>query len=622
MLRFSTLVAVMCLTTTFTFAQITPGGLPGGQARILPDYIPHIDVRLDKPDNSFWETYQSGPIGTDAFVVSVNVAVVDTDSVDTLMSAGAVIAPVDGSAPLDTNSFWVDDFSAAYLGQINETRQSGNPGRAAGDARPGGTFWIGGMEANPHFYEEFQADNRWDLGLIYGDGVSDGRYGAVQGHNYDAGTNTSAPAFRANSGILKDETFGDLTGNGQIGRFGGEITVLDDGNAVVLIDDRSGLFDAGTAATAIIMDQEGNTVVPTQVLSTGDPWSNMTSTDGGFAVRRGNFEGGQIFFYDNNGDLRGQISQNGDADEVINLAGGGFDGGRGDGTRIGGHVNHQFVFLAGTITRTVDEQPQENVWVAAFNATDVSFVNAVNVNELNEDNGGTDSDNFLADFDRVAVATDALGRLTVAWDTILPGVTTQNQWVGRHLAFDATDGSFAYQSPSYFVFENHQTGDTGEAPIRTTQGSVAMTTREVCFGAKGEVNTDNDPSQGANTPGQVNVITIVAHPDPQDDPTPPAGTKVKPGDVNLDGGVDISDPVADLNFQFAGIALDPCLIDGISISAGGLPLVDFNGDGGHDISDPVASLNWQFAGGGNPPHVLGLNCTTFAIDCDVDCSDG
>ncbi len=95
-----------------------------------------------------------------------------------------------------------------------------------------------------------------------------------------------------------------------------------------------------------------------------------------------------------------------------------------------------------------------------------------------------------------------------------------------------------------------------------------------------------------------------------------------PGDFNLDGGVDISDPVADLNFQFAGIPAEDCLVAGVGLNATGVQLADFNGDGGHDISDPVASLNWQFAGAGNPPHVLGQNCRLLtAVEvCPESCT--
>ncbi len=95
-----------------------------------------------------------------------------------------------------------------------------------------------------------------------------------------------------------------------------------------------------------------------------------------------------------------------------------------------------------------------------------------------------------------------------------------------------------------------------------------------------------------------------------------------PGDVNQDGGVDISDPVAQLNFLFAGILLDACMLVPDSfppaLSETGVAISDWNGDGGVDISDPVSSLNFQFGGIG-VPHVLGQTCTQIAGDCPELC---
>ncbi len=104
-----------------------------------------------------------------------------------------------------------------------------------------------------------------------------------------------------------------------------------------------------------------------------------------------------------------------------------------------------------------------------------------------------------------------------------------------------------------------------------------------------------------------------------------AGALIQPYDVNLDGGVDISDPISDLNFQFAGVSIDACLIEEgggpvVTLNATGLALFDWNGDGTHDISDPVGSLNFQFAGGNNPPHALGSDCLAFVGTCPSVCN--
>jgi hypothetical protein len=63
----------------------------------------------------------------------------------------------------------------------------------------------------------------------------------------------------------------------------------------------------------------------------------------------------------------------------------------------------------------------------------------------------------------------------------------------------------------------------------------------------------------------------------------------KRGDTNADGGVDISDPVAGLNFLFLGAAEPSCLDAG-----------DSNDDEQLDISDAVYSLGFLFSGGPSP----------------------
>jgi hypothetical protein len=56
--------------------------------------------------------------------------------------------------------------------------------------------------------------------------------------------------------------------------------------------------------------------------------------------------------------------------------------------------------------------------------------------------------------------------------------------------------------------------------------TVAMTTKEICIGAKGEINLENEPASGANSPREVNFYTVFTHPVPADDPTTPVGGTV------------------------------------------------------------------------------------------------
>ena len=91
-----------------------------------------------------------------------------------------------------------------------------------------------------------------------------------------------------------------------------------------------------------------------------------------------------------------------------------------------------------------------------------------------------------------------------------------------------------------------------------------------------------------------------------------------PGDANLDGVVNVSDPVAELNYLFGGATLAGCLLaeDG-TVNEGGLILLDHNGDGQFNIADPVGSLNRLFADG--PPHVGGEGCTLIGV-CRPTCT--
>jgi hypothetical protein len=105
-------------------------------------------------------------------------------------------------------------------------------------------------------------------------------------------------------------------------------------------------------------------------------------------------------------------------------------------------------------------------------------------------------------------------------------------------------------------------------------------------------------------------------------PDEPAGALLKPGDANGDGGYNISDPVAHLNFLFASGPLRECYVvagsEPVQLTESGLAILDFNGDGGSNIADAVASLNFLF-GGGAPP-ALGEDCAMVAGDCVSNCT--
>ena len=98
------------------------------------------------------------------------------------------------------------------------------------------------------------------------------------------------------------------------------------------------------------------------------------------------------------------------------------------------------------------------------------------------------------------------------------------------------------------------------------------------------------------------------------------GVLTIPGDVDLNGGLDISDPILQLNYLFAGDLLPACATedDGTTLTPLGLLINDWDGSGGVNINDPTASLIYQFSGG--PPHVLGEGCQLIEGEgCEDSC---
>ena len=94
----------------------------------------------------------------------------------------------------------------------------------------------------------------------------------------------------------------------------------------------------------------------------------------------------------------------------------------------------------------------------------------------------------------------------------------------------------------------------------------------------------------------------------------------RPNDMNGDGRLDISDPVAILNHLFVGGVLPPCGENTIAHPAT-LALLDANGSGGIDISDPLYVLGFIFLGGPRPVNCPDDTCPCIGIvDCPVGVS--
>src|SRR5262249_26373208 len=160
------------------------------------------------------------------------------------------------------------DNGTPFKGVINASRQDGNPGRVAGDKRPGASNFITGVEASPHVYTEFQSDNRWKLGF---DRLSDGRYGTVQTYKLDSSTLTQTALSKVQDSANGRVTSGDSQGNNQITRFGGDVAGLDNGNFVSVVEDRSKLRNPdGNCAVATIFAPDGSVVKDSFKVANGD----------------------------------------------------------------------------------------------------------------------------------------------------------------------------------------------------------------------------------------------------------------------------------------------------------------------------------------------------------------
>lgn len=476
-----------------------PGSIESvGLTRIVPD-TPVIIPAADSLNN--WEPYAS-VLGNSVFLIEGNAFAEDGTMANQRFVV--MLQPVAGGTPKLVEGFYADN-GQPYTGQINGSRQDGNPGRVAGDARPGATHYMVGAEASPHLYPEFQSDNRWNLGF---DRLSDGRYGTVQAFALDFATLTPTPQFDAMDAVNGRLTEGGAGGN-QIGRFGGDLVALDNGNFVVAVDDRSGVRESGNITTAVILAPDGTVVKESFVVENRDLWSNVAPFKGGFCIRVHE----NLHFFDNAGTLLKTVDQS--------TSGAAFDTGRGDGTRIAGHINSPYVFLAGKVT------DGNIVKVAAWDARTQAFVASAEVSEAG----------FAGNFDRAGVAADALNRVTVGWVSQPSGYEAQ-QIAARVMVLNETAKTITPLTASFLPFIN--AAETGG--IRSVEVTLAMTTKQILVGAKGEINLQNQPQNGANSPRQVNFYTVISHPDPKDDPTTPVGggapefTKIQ---RNADGSITV-----------------------------------------------------------------------------------
>lgn len=457
-----------------------------GLKRIVPDKV-IFKGEADNLDN--WEPYTS-VLGNSTFLIEANTFASDDPANQNYALA---FQPVAGGEAKFGSVFHADD-GTPFKSTVNKSRQNGNPGRVAGDKRPGAVNFIAGGEASPHAFAALNTGGRLNLGF---DRLENGRYATVQTYSLDAAL-TQTPLSK-----VIDSANGRLTSgvapDPQISRFGGELAGLDNGNFVSVVEDKTKLRNAGgDAAVATILAPDGSVVVDTFKVADGSIWSNVAAYKGGFAVR----VGGVIRFIDNNG------VEKGTADQGL-ATGSNLDRGRGDGTRLAGHINSPYVALAGVSSAVVDGATVKSVRVAVFDSRDFSLVAEGEVSPA--ESGAAD---------RTTVAMDALGRIAVAYEIKPPG-WEQNQIAVRVLAVDGANKKLTSLTAPFFPFINHH-----PAAISVIRPNISMTTKQILVTGKGNVNLANQPDNGPDSPGRTALYVVLDHPAPAEDPTPTSGSSV------------------------------------------------------------------------------------------------
>ncbi|MCS1411475.1 MAG: hypothetical protein M2R45_04675 [Verrucomicrobia subdivision 3 bacterium] len=95
-------------------------------------------------------------MGTHTFLIEANTFAEPID--DRFQRYVLTLQPASGGEAKEVDGFYGND-GTPYSGQINASRQNGNPGRVAGDRRPGAAGYVMGGEASTHVFAAFQSDD-------------------------------------------------------------------------------------------------------------------------------------------------------------------------------------------------------------------------------------------------------------------------------------------------------------------------------------------------------------------------------------------------------------------------------------------------------------------------------
>lgn len=492
--------------------------LPGGAAEVgltnlVPDvalwyqrvakYVTNgpVDRTLQATNLDNWDPFVS-VLGDSTFLIGFTTFADDqTPPAGATISAGApfqrfVVAfqPAQGGAAKIGEHFFTDS-GVPYRGVANYRRQNGNPQRVAGDKRYGAVNWLSAAETSLGQNPVFHSDIRWTSNPCY---RADNAYVTVQPFALDPRTLEQTPLQKAFDPIYGNYATGTapLT-QPQVSRTGGRAEALDNGNFVVVSDDRTGYLAADNEYTSFaIITPSGAVVKSATLVDVNDIWDNVAAHRGGFVIRVHQM----LYFYDNNGTrLR--------TTDLVASSGLAFGTGRGDASRIGADIRSPYVYVAGQTPEV--GQGHVPVSVAIWDARTGQCVTNATV---------TDTDPSIALTDRVVVGVDALDRFCVAYSLQPTAAFAKRQVAARVMAFDGTNITFL--TPSFFPFVNHENDTNLVRGLETFHPSVAMTPRQICIAAKGQINSTNNPVAGPDTAPQTVVYTVISHPAPVAAPAP------------------------------------------------------------------------------------------------------
>ena len=457
-----------------------------------------------------WEPC-TGVVGDDTFLIAFNTYATD----GTFANQNFVVAkqPARGGRPRLDYSFW-DDNGHPFTGQINLSRQNGNPQRVAGDRRHGGRVFITSAEISIGQIPEFQLVNRWSNNDIY-QGLD--RYAGQQLFRLRQGSLEQKPIAKAWDYVYGpyEGTMGPGNNAPQCTRTGGRCEFLDNGNIVVMIDDKTSISSPlGEVTTFAIIQPDGKIVKGPTLVDPRNIWENMCAFRGGFCIRVVD----SIYFYDDDGNLRHVNSlavANADLETTWG-PGTSYYIDRGDLMRVASDIRSCYVYMAGGIS--IPGSKANPCMMAVWDGRSGAFLGNAMVS--------SDLDPASTYVDRTALAVNADDEICVVYDGI---ADTRNphynlQTIARVLRFDGR--KIKPLTPSFFAFVNSDNRNTiphkgTPKGFLTFTPSVSMTTKAICIAAKGWINSKNKPANGPDTSvlyddalgtGYTTVYTVISTP--------------------------------------------------------------------------------------------------------------